>query len=151
MDENHAVPLHDLRKPGPSERQPGVRAFLACVAGAARDGPLPAALIWLKQHAHCGSTPSLPDELARAVCFSTQPGLDSCPPMLQPDTGHQAKRRRLGDTLLTELPAHMAGLPFAPPPRPRLSALEPTACAAVLHALRLNVRLLSVRCAEHHT
>ena len=136
----HAVPLHDLRKPGPSERQPGVRAFLHCVAAAAADGPLPAALRWIKQHAQCGSTPSLPDDLARAVCFSTQPGVDSTPPSGVPDTGPQAKRRRLGDTLFTELPAHMAGLPFAPPPRPRLSALEPTAGAAALHALRLNVR-----------
>jgi hypothetical protein len=141
MGENNAAPLHDLR---PKFGQPGVQAFLARVAGAAHDGPLPAALTWIQQHAHCGSTLSLPDELARAVCFTTEPGADSSPPELEPDNGHQAKRRRrLGDTLLAELPASMAALPFVPPPRPRLSALEPIGSAAVLHALRLNVRLLS--------
>ena len=102
------------------------QSFLECVSAGCEEGYLSAALGGLKTHAERGALASLPDELARCVSWEE---------VVVAELGH--KRRRI--TRVLELPPHLAALPLAPPPRPRLAQLAPPAAAAVLHALRLNV------------
>jgi hypothetical protein len=121
----------------------------ALTAASARDGPLTAALKWLKRHAHVGSIARLPDDLRADACFSVDGESQEVEQASEEDTRRAPKRPRLElpPRFPAELPPSVANLPFAPPPRPRLSALRPTPCAAALHALRLNVRVHAV-CAE---
>jgi hypothetical protein len=139
-------PLHDLRVAQPGSCS-AVHGFLTALT--ARDGPLTAALKWLKRHAHVGNIARLPDDLRADACFSVDGESQEVEQASEEDTRRAPKRPRLElpPRFPAELPPSVAKLPFAPPPRPRLSALRPTPCAAALHALRLNVRV-HVVCAE---
>jgi hypothetical protein len=142
-------PLHDLRVAHPCSCST-VHGFLtALTAASGSDGPLTAALKWLKRHAHVCSIARLPDDLRADACFSVDGESQEAEQASDEGTCRAPKRPRLElrPRFPAELPPSVANLPFAPPPRPRLSALRPTPCAAALHALRLNVRF-HVVCAE---